>query len=264
MSEPDVWHHYAVRVNDAVVIVTGAGHGIGRATAIALADHGARVTAVDRDAAALDHVRSRTGGPSITVDVAEPDHAGRVVEETLARYDRIDAVVAVAGIGYAGAFAAMPGKDIAALLDINLRAPMLITRAALPAMIDHGSGALVFITSIAGTVPVPTEAAYCVSKTALESFADSLREEVRDAGIAVSTVRPGVVRTAFLEQRKLPYGRRWPRPVPPERIAQAVVEVIESGAERRTEPSWLGLASRANRSVPWLYRPLSRRLGGTD
>ena len=247
-----------------VIVVTGAGHGIGRATAIALADRGSLVMAVDRDQTALEHITTRTGGTAMTVDVADPGHAARVVEATLAKYGRIDAVVAVAGVGYAGAFAAMPPAEIGSLLEINLRAPMLIARAALPVMLDRGAGALVFITSIAGTVPVPTEAVYCVSKTALESFADSLREEIRESGIAVSTVRPGVVRTAFLEQRQLPYGRRWPRPVPPERIAHAVVDVLESGAERRTEPSWLGLASRAHRSVPWLYRPLSRRLGGTD
>lgn len=250
-----------MRVTDSVIVVTGAGHGIGRATAIALANRGARVTAVDRDPAALAELTSATDTTSITVDVRDPDHADQVVEATLAAHGRIDAVVAIAGIGYAGAFATMPVAQIGSLLDVNLRGPMLIARAALPTMLERRCGALVFMTSIAGTVPVPIEAAYCVSKTALESFADSLREEVRAGGITVSTVRPGVVRTAFLEQRNLPYDRRWPRPIPPEQIARAVVEVLESGAERRTEPPWLDLASRARRRLPWLYRPLSRRLG---
>jgi NAD(P)-dependent dehydrogenase (short-subunit alcohol dehydrogenase family) len=250
-----------VRVAQSVTIVTGAAHGIGRATALALARDGAEISAVDRDAAALGEVEVATGGLSIAVDVTDLDHADQVVDATLARYGRIDAVVINAGIGYAGDFATMPVADLVSLLEINLRAPMLMARAALPPMLAQGSGSLVFITSIAGTVPVPTEAAYCVSKTALESFADSLREEVRAAGITVSTVRPGVVRTGFLEQRNLPYSRRWPRPVPPEGIAQAVVGVLESGAERRTEPPWLDLASRTRRRLPWLYREMSRRLG---
>jgi short-subunit dehydrogenase len=248
-------------VRGAVIVVTGAGHGIGRASAIMLADRGALVTAIDRDPDALATLAGRTQGACLTLDVSQLDHAEKVVTQTLATHGRIDAVVAIAGIGYAGSFATMPVSQISALLDVNLRAPMLIARAALPAMVERRSGALVFMTSIAGTVPVPIEAAYCASKTALESFADSLREEVRSAGIAVSTVRPGVVRTAFLEQRNLPYDRRWPRPIPPEQIAGAVVKVLESGAERRTEPPWLDAASRARRSLPWLYRPLSRWFG---
>jgi short-subunit dehydrogenase len=245
----------------AAVIVTGAGHGIGRATATALAARGALVTVVDRDSSAGCEIAAQIGGTSLTVDVADPGHAEQVVAQTLATFGRIDAVVANAGIGYVGPFAAMPVETIESMLAINLRAPMLLARAALPIMFGQGSGALVFTTSIAGTLPVPTEAAYTLSKTALEAFADAIREEVRPAGIMVSTVRPGVVRTRFHDNRNVPYERRWPRPIRPERIAQAIVDVLETGAERRTVPSWLDLATRTRRRLPWAYRALSRRLG---
>jgi short-subunit dehydrogenase len=247
-----------------VIVVTGAGSGIGRATALALATGGATVVAVDRDRAAADEVARLTAGSAVILDLIDPSHADRVVSAALADHGRIDAVVANAGIGYAGAFAQMPPETISALIDVNFRAPMLLTRAALPVLIEQGrGGALVFTTSIAGAVPVPTEAAYCASKTALESFADSLREELREHRIAVSTVRPGVVRTAFHDNRGEPYTRRFPRLIEPERVATAIVEVLESGAERRTVPPWLELAATARRSVPWLYRSLSRRFGGT-
>jgi uncharacterized protein len=253
-----------MRVAGAVIVVTGAGSGIGRATALALATGGATVVAVDRDGAAADEVARHTAGSAVTVDLTDPSHADHVVAATLADHGRIDAVVANAGIGYAGAFAQMPPETVSALIDVNFRAPMLLTRAALPVLIEQGrGGALVFTTSIAGAVPVPTEAAYCASKTALEAFADSLREEVREHHIAVSTVRPGVVRTAFHDNRGEPYTRRFPRLIEPERVATAIVEVLSSGAERRTVPPWLELAATARRSVPWLYRSLSRRFGGT-
>jgi short-subunit dehydrogenase len=245
----------------AVVVVTGAGNGIGRATAVELAARDVRLVAVDRDEAALATLVDEAGGLPVAVDVTDPGHGQLVVARALEAHGRIDAVAAVAGVGYAGEFAEMPTAAITTLLEVNLRAPMLLARAALPSMLERRSGNLVFVTSIAGTVPVPTEAAYCVSKAALESFADALREEVRDDGIVVSTVRPGVVRTAFLAQRGLPYDRRWPRPVPAAQLARAIVEVIDSGAERRTEPRWLGLAATARQRVPWLYRPLARRLG---
>jgi short-subunit dehydrogenase len=245
----------------AVVLVTGAGNGIGRATALELAARGVELVAVDRDEAALVTLVEEVGGLPVAVDVTDPGHAELVVARTLDTHGRIDAVVAVAGVGYAGEFAAMPAEEITRLLDVNLRAPMLLARAALPSMLERRSGTVVLVTSIAGTVPVPTEAAYCASKAALESFADALREEVRGHGIVVSAVRPGVVHTAFLAQRGLPYDRRWPRPVPATQLARAIVEVIDSGAERRTEPRWLGLAAVARQRMPWLYRPLARRFG---
>src|SRR5580698_8425271 len=110
-----------MRVAQAVIVVTGAGHGIGRATALALADRRALVTAVDRDSAALDELDQRLGGASILVDVTDPSHADAVVKETLASHGRIDAIVAIAGFGYAGEFATMPESQIGALLDVNLR-----------------------------------------------------------------------------------------------------------------------------------------------
>jgi short-subunit dehydrogenase len=252
-----------VQISGAVVIVTGAGNGIGRATAIALADRGAVIVAVDHDGPAVTSVVHLTGGSALTLELTDPGHAPFVVAETLARHGRLDAVVANAGIGYAGAFTTMPVEPIGALIDVNVRAPMLLAHAALPVLIDQGhGGALVFTTSIAGSVPVPNEAVYCATKTALEGFADSLREEVRSHHIAVSTVRPGVVRTAFHDHRSEPYTRRFPRLISPEQVAVAIAEVLASGAERRTVPPWLELAAIARRTVPWLYRPLSRRFGG--
>jgi short-subunit dehydrogenase len=255
------WHHGGVDIGGSTIVVTGASHGIGRATALTLADHGAAVVAVGRDREALDSVAVATGGTSVVVDVADPAHAPHVVDRALAEYGRVDAVVANAGIGHTGAFADMPVGRMERLLAVNLHAPMLLARAAMPAMIEQGSGALVFVTSIAGVVPVPQEAAYCVSKTALESFADSVRGELRGTGVSVSTVRPGVVRTAFLDRRAHPYDRRFPRPLAPERVAAAVVDVLVTGAEQRTEPRWLDVAARLRASSPWLYRSLARRFG---
>jgi short-subunit dehydrogenase len=251
-----------VQVRDSVVVVTGAASGIGRATAITLADRGARVVVVDRDGDRLADVATRTGGLLIQIDVSDPAHAAKILDETVAHYGRIDSVVANAGLGYVGSFADMPTELISTLLDVNLRAPMLLIRAALPHLLAQATpAALVLTTSIGGAVPVPRESAYGVSKTALESFADALREELRGSNVTVSTVRPGVVKTAFHESRNEPYDRHFPRPVPAERIAGAIVDLITSGAERRTVPPWLEVAPLARRRAPWLFRPLWRWFG---
>lgn len=251
-----------MEIAKAVVIVTGAGSGIGRATAFALADRGAQVVAVDRDAASLETITGRTGGISMQADVTEITHADQVVSATLAKFGRLDAVVANAGIGYVGAFADMPLQKIAALLDTNLRAPMLLIHAALPTLRAQARPASIVMTSsIGGALPVADEAAYGVSKTALESFADALREELLNTQIVVSTIRPGVVATAFHDTRNEPYNRAFPRPVQPERIAATIVDMMQRGIERRTVPRWLNVAVRARSSFPWLYRTLARRFG---
>jgi short-subunit dehydrogenase len=171
-------------------------------------------------------------------------------------------VVANAGVGYVGSFSDMPVEKIAGLLDTNLRAPMLLIHAALPSLRDPARPASIVITSsIGGALPVADEAAYGVSKTALESFADALREELLGTQIVVSTIRPGVVATAFHDARNEPYERAIPRPVRPERIAATVVDMMRNGTERRTVPRWLNIAVRARSTFPWLYRTLARRFG---
>jgi NADP-dependent 3-hydroxy acid dehydrogenase YdfG len=169
-------------ISGAVIVVTGAGSGIGRASALMLAERGATVVAVDCDGEAIDKVTATTGGLAIAVDIRDPQHGDAVIARVLERYQRVDAVVANAGVGYVGDFATMPPENITTLVEVNFRGPLLLTRAALPSMTERGSGALVFTTSIAGGVPVPTEAAYCFSKSALETFADALREELRPTG----------------------------------------------------------------------------------
>lgn len=251
-----------MNLSGAVIIVTGAGSGIGRATALALAERGASVVAVDRDGESIDKVTATTGGLAVAVDIRDPQHGEAVVASTIERYGRIDAVVANAGVGYVGDFATMPPETITTLVEVNFRGPLLLVRAALPSMLARGSGALVFTTSIAGGVPVPTETAYCVSKSALETFADALREEVRSSGITVTTVRPGVVKTAFHDDRNKPYSRKFPRPVEPEAIAAAIIDGIEHGKSRRTVPGWIELAVTAQRRLPRVFEVASRLFGG--
>jgi short-subunit dehydrogenase len=251
-----------MKLTGAVVVVTGAGSGIGQATAVMLAERGATVVAVDVNAEAIEKLTASTGGLAVAVDIADPGHGDAVVASALDRYGRIDAVVANAGVGYVGDFATMPPDTITTLVEVNFRGPMVLTRAALPGMLERGDGALVYTTSIAGGVPVPTEAAYCLSKAALENFADSLREEVRTSGIVVTTIRPGVVRTAFHDHRNKPYSRKIPRPVAPEKIAEAILDALEHDKTRRTVPGWIELAVTAQRRMPRLFEVMARRFGG--
>jgi short-subunit dehydrogenase len=155
----------------------------------------------------------------------------------------------------------MTAERVCDLVDINLRAPILLARAALAPMLAQGSGALVFISSIAAGVLVPRESVYSATKAAVEAFAEPLREELRGTGITVSTVAPGVVDTRFFDDRGEPYERRFPRPVAPEVIATAVVRSIEDGRRHTVVPRWLGVAPRVRAIAPGFYRALARRFG---
>jgi uncharacterized protein len=121
------------------------------------------------------------------------------------------------------------------------------------------SGAIVFLSSIAGAVGVPGESVYSATKAAVEAFAPLLGEELREARVRVSTVLPGVVDTGFFATRGLPYDRRVPRPVPAERIAATVLDVLRTGRGRTIRPRWLVVPARLAAAAPVTYRALARR-----
>ena len=242
----------AVELAGRVVLVTGASRGIGAATCAALTRRGAVVVASGRDEKALADVAAAS---TVVADAADPAAAGPLVGAAVERHGRLDAVVANAGLGWAGEFETMDPDRIAELVDVNLRAPMLLARAALPVL--RRPGALVFVTSIAGLVGVPGETVYSVTKAGLETFATLLREEVD--GVTVSTVAPGAVDTGFFDTRGVPYDRSFPRPIPARRVADAVVEAIATGRERQVEPRWLAVPARLSATAPKTYRALARR-----
>jgi uncharacterized protein len=248
-----------MQLTGAVAIVTGASRGIGRATAVELASRGATVVGVARDGAALTELDRETGGSHVVADVRDPRHASSVVDTAIRRHSRLDVVVANAGVGHAGSFASMPPERVRELLDVNLAAPILLARAALPHLVERRTGSVVVVSSIAGAVLVPGETLYSTTKAALSAFAEALREETRGSGVTVSTVAPGAVDTGFFERRGAPYGRSFPRPLPPDRVAAAIADVVATGTPSRTEPRWLVLPAMLHRLAPGAYRALARR-----
>ena len=142
-------------VRDAACLVTGGSSGIGRATALALARAGARVTVIGRDAERVAEAAAACGGRAIVADLATPEGVDRVVTEAGA----VDVLVNNAGLGSAGPLAAMTAEAIELLVRVNLVAPALLTRALLPGMLARGRGHVVNVASVAGHVPVKGEVA---------------------------------------------------------------------------------------------------------
>jgi short-subunit dehydrogenase len=267
VSGPRVAYHRRVLLRGAVALVTGASSGLGTSCAQMLTARGARVLAHGRDEGALRKLAERTGAVPLVADLSAPragrDLAARAIAEAGRAFgtEQVDLLVANAGVGFAGPLSTMDEERPAALLAANLTAPIELTRALLPAMLDRRWGALVYVGSIAGRMGVAGEAVYAASKAGLDSFATSLRLELRGTGVQVGLLVPGVIATRFFERRGRPYGRIRPRPLAADVVAAALVRLIETGAAETYRPRWLGLPVAIRFSAPGLYRRLAGRFG---
>ncbi|GHB28465.1 oxidoreductase [Streptomyces viridiviolaceus] len=243
-------------------LVTGASSGIGAAVARRLSAEGAwRLVLSGRDPARLRRVAEDTSATAFAMDLTLPGADRQLADYTLAAAGPVDLLVAGAGIGWAGEFLDMPPHTIDELLDTDVLATMRLVRAVLPGMVEAGSGRIVLIGSLAGCVGVRDEAVYSAAKAALGAFADALRYELRGTGVGVTHVVPGVVDTPFFEHRGAPYRRSRPRPVPPERVADAVRRAVVRGRDEVYVPGWLRLPCRVRGAAPGLYRWLAARFG---
>ncbi|MEU8262592.1 SDR family oxidoreductase [Micromonospora sp. NPDC048999] len=249
-----------MRLTGAVVLVTGASSGIGAAVVRRLTRAGSEVVAVGRHPERLARLAAETGAAALPADLARPGAGRDLAERVLARHPRVDVLVNNAGVGWAGPFTEMPDGVADELIAVNLRAPIELTRALLPEMCRHG-GHLAFVGSIAGRLGVGEEAVYAASKAGLDIFAQSLRLELARHRITVSVVVPGVVDTPFFARRGQAYHRRRPRPLPPERVADALAAAIVRDRAEVYVPGWLRLPVAVRALQPALYRRLAARFG---
>jgi short-subunit dehydrogenase len=249
-----------MRLPGTRALVTGGSSGIGLATARLLASAGCAVTVVGSDP---DRVASATGAVTGAGEVCDFADAAAVsaLAARLAEQGAFDLVVHSAGIGLRGPASATGAGDLDALLAVNVRAPILLTSALLPAMTARGSGRLVFVGSIAGAVGAAGESSYAASKAALHAYADSLLVELAGTGVGVTTVLPGVVDTPFFTRRGVPYHRGRPRPVPPARVARAIVRAVRRDRSRVTVPGWLRLPVALHAALPQSFGRLASRWG---
>jgi short-subunit dehydrogenase len=215
--------------NGRVLIVTGASSGIGAALARTAADAGYRVAIVARRVERLEKVARAihdAGGTVVSIagDVTAGDMPGRIVATAMSSFGRIDAIVNNAGAGAFGALLDQTDAAIEAQWRLHVIAPLKLSRAALPHL-EAARGQLVFLGSGIARVPLPNYGAYALAKAAVRAAATQLRRELRDRGVAVTYVDPGLVATEFHEVIGI---ERWGKvsAASPERVARAILRGI--------------------------------------
>lgn len=186
-----------------VAIVTGAGRGIGRAVSVLLGKSGCRVILAARSESQLKEaegaIRAEGGeASSVITDLTRDSDIDRLVQKSLEKWGTVDILINNAGWGKKAPIVKANLADWDQTLKINLRAPMLLTKAVLPSMIAKKAGAVINIGSIAGTAGEANAAAYAASKFGLIGFTQSLFEEVREHDIKAAVILPGFVDTPLI------------------------------------------------------------------
>ncbi len=219
----------------STAIVTGASRGIGVHLARALAAEGVHLALAARSASELEEVRAEiaaTGVRAIAVrcDVTDAHDRAELLERTEAELGPVDILVNNAGIERVSRYHEAPEADTTETLAINLAAPMQLTRAVLPGMLQRGRGHVVNIASGAGKAGVPYGASYCASKHGLVGFTHALNAEYSDAPVNFSVVCPGFVTDVGMYARWEEQGVRAPKLAgssTPEKVAAVTLRCIK-------------------------------------
>lgn len=179
-----------------VAVVTGGTSGIGKETALALAQAGYTVYELSR----------RTEGPEglrhIPTDITREDMVNDAVEQIVAEAGRIDVLVNNAGFGISGAVEFTPAAEAKRLFDANFFGMVNMNRAVIPVMRRQGSGRIVHLSSVAAPIPIPFQAYYSATKAAVNAYTMALANELRPFGVTVCAVQPGDIKTGFTAARE--------------------------------------------------------------
>ena len=241
------------------ILLTGASGGLGQAIARRLARYGAQLTLTARNRPTLDSLADETRGTVVEADLAKRGDVQRLAKQI----GDFDVVIANAGVGGDADGTELNVKAIDGAMDVNLRAPMVLSGAFAQACIAQSRpGQIVLIGSLSGLAPTPNTCLYNATKFGLRGFGLSLRQDLEDHGVGVTMVEPGFIRDAGMfanNDIELPKGVRTKSPAD---VAKAVEKAIRTNpAELFVAPTELRLAVTLATVAPALSEAIQRRAG---
>jgi len=250
-----------VNVAGRSVLLTGATGGLGQAIARCLAGAGAKLILSGRRADVLSGLAGELGATVAAADLSDPD----AVRELAASHADVDILVANAGLPASGRLQSFTEEQIDRALLVNLRAPIMLAHALVPAMVARGSGHIVLMSSLSGKAPAGGTAIYAATKFGLRGFAGALRADLHGTGVGVSAIFPGFIRNAGMFEDanvKLPRGTGTKSP---EHVARATLRAIERNkGEIDVAPVALKLGATFSGIAPELSAAVTRKAGGAE
>lgn len=221
-------------LKDKKVLITGGSRGIGPVIAESLLNNGARVALAARSESALQNVSDRLSKSGskvilVPVDLSIQSQREMLIDSVIKEFGTIDILINNAGLESEGAYVELPWTAIKETVEVNLVAPMALTRLILPLMIMNKSGYIINIASIAAKSGAPYAAVYSGTKAGLAEWTRALRLEHKGTGIRFSTIFPGYVREVGMFAR---FGKKSPWIIgscSPNQVAQAVINAIQKG-----------------------------------
>ncbi len=247
---------------DKVIVITGASSGIGRAAALAFARCGAKVVLAARNEEKLELLKEEIHGQggqalAIKTDICLFSDMQSMARETIARWGRIDIVIANAG----QYFQDVPGQvDLGAYersMAVNFMGTLYTVTSVLPEMLRRGCGHIVIMNSLDAKKGIVGDGPYVAAKAALDGFGDVLRQELKGKGLRVTAIYPGRVDTAMIRHIQVP--RISPK-LSPEKVARAIMRGVKRGKAVVVVPKAFFLLAPLNNIFPrlldWAYRVL--------
>ena len=255
---------------DKTAIITGGSDGIGAATARLFAEAGANLVLAARNRKNLeriaDELRDKTQVVIFPMDVTDPDACADLFKKAAYEFGGVHILVNNAGYHARGNVADVDATDLARIIDVNLRAPIMLSRIALKYLGEEDEAAIINVGSLAGRTPVPGSTTYSASKAGLRFFTLALADELRDSPIKLGLVSPGPVATGFiLTDIDTTADLTVSQPMSSaEQVAQAILDLCGNAQREVTLPRITGLLTTITYLWPWVgrqIRPLLERKG---
>ena len=255
---------------DKTVIITGGSEGVGAATARKFAEHGANLVLVARSKRNLDRIaeelRGKTRVEVIAMDVSDTDACVNLFKKAEFEFGNINILVNNAGYHERGPVESVSVEDLGAMIDVNLKAPIILCKLAIKYLKQAGGGAIINVASLAGRTPVPVAATYSATKFGLRAFTFALGEELRGSDIKLAAVSPGPIDTGFImsnidDVTDITFSQ--PMSTADE-VAQEILNLTANKKRERSMPPISGLLTTTMYLFPWLGRlvlPLMIRKG---
>jgi short-subunit dehydrogenase len=255
---------------DKTVIITGGSEGVGAATARAFASAGANLVLVARRKRKLeiiaDELRGKTRVEIFAMDVADADACANLFKKAQFEFGDIHILINNAGYHVRKPVEMTDPDDLCRMIDVNLKAPILLTRLALPHIRESGEGAIINVASLAGRTPLAGAAAYGASKFGLRAFTFALADEIPDSKIKLAVVSPGTIDTGFvMDNLDDVMDINFSQPISTaEEVAEAILELCSNSKREHAMPAASGFLTTLTYLFPWIrrtMRPILERKG---